>query len=81
MKDLISLPSVTKIIVGFVFIAVLIIVLPYDAFCSDSLVVKARIPWGWINDFEFYKDGIFIALYDGNGIGYFTVDSSYNLTH
>lgn len=81
MKDLISLPSVTKIIVGFVFVAVLIIVLPYDAFCSDSLVVKARIPWGWINDFEFYQDGIFISPYGDNGIGYFTIDSSYNLTH
>jgi hypothetical protein len=81
MKDLMSLAFVSKRIVGFVIVVALMIILPHEAFCSDSLVVKIHIPWGWINDFEFYQDGIFISPYEGNGIGYFTIDSSYNLTH
>ncbi|MCK4234737.1 hypothetical protein KAX75_09920, partial [candidate division WOR-3 bacterium] len=80
MNEKFSLVSINKLIFVF-FVAAVMIILPYEAFCSDSLRVKANISWGWINDFEFYQDGIFITPYGGNGIGYFTIDSSYNLTH
>jgi len=80
MKDFISL-FINRKIVDFVMVAVLMIMLPRQVFYADSLVVKAHIPWSWINDFEFYKDGIFITPYESNGIGYFAIDSSYNLTH
>ncbi len=48
------------------------------AYGVDSLEIKAHIPWGWISDFEFYHDGIFIAP-DGGGISYYTIDDSFNL--
>ena len=48
---------------------------------ADSLMIKAHIPWDWIQDFEFYGDGIFISPIGYNGIGYFIVDDSFNLLH
>ncbi|MCK4818634.1 hypothetical protein KA005_22880, partial [bacterium] len=47
---------------------------------TQTLPLKAHIPWDWINDFEIYENGVFIAPYDG-GIGYFTIDEDFNLTH
>ena len=45
-----------------------------------QLPLKAHIPWGWIHDFEFYENGIFIAPHDG-GIGYFSIDEDFNLIY
>lgn len=81
MKSVFSLSFADAKMMGFITIAVLVITFPYQAFCADSLEVKARIPWGWINDFEFYQDGIFITPYESNGIGYFTIDTNYTLNH
>lgn len=54
------------------------------AFCptygADSLRIKARIPWGMIYDFEFYRDGVFIAP-DRGGISYYTIDDTFNLSY
>ncbi len=47
---------------------------------ADTLKIKAHIPWGSIYDFEFFHGGVFVAPY-GGGIGYFSIDDSFNLTH
>lgn len=47
---------------------------------AGDLPLKEHIPWGWIHDFEFFEDGIFIAPYD-DGIGYFGIDDSLNLSY
>ncbi len=47
---------------------------------TQTLPLKAHIPWDWINDFEFYENGIFIASENEN-INYYTVDEDFNLTY
>ena len=47
---------------------------------TQDLTILEHISWGWIHDFEFYEDGIFISPYNG-GIGYFEIDNEFNLTH
>lgn len=47
---------------------------------AGEFQMKAHIAWGWIHDFEFFEDGIFIAPYNG-GIGYFDIDENFNLTY
>jgi hypothetical protein len=47
---------------------------------ADSLTIKAHIPWGGIEDFEFYNNGVFIGPIGVSGIGYFVVDDSFNLS-
>jgi hypothetical protein len=51
-----------------------------EAAHADELQIKAHIPWGWISDFEFYRDGVFVSPHAGN-IGYFAVDEFFNLSH
>lgn len=47
---------------------------------AQGIEIKTRIPWAWIHDFEFYRDGIFIAPHNG-GISYFTIQEDFNLTY
>ncbi len=55
------------------------IIAPQGA-AAQELTIKAHIPWGWIHDFEFYNDGIFVAPHNG-GISYFHIEEDFALTY
>ncbi|MCK4311595.1 MAG: T9SS type A sorting domain-containing protein [Candidatus Cloacimonetes bacterium] len=66
---------------AFVFsLVILISLFTAERAVAQEISIRDNIPWGWIHDFEFYEDGIFISPYDG-GIGYFNIDEDYNLIH